>query len=293
MFWAGIVIMPKEQKKLGFKVVETKKVLGDHDSAPTVDIAYSKYFEYTQKIRKFKSNSSARKFSESMRLRFKRERNEIAEAAYRGSIAALSGEVRNHSKRENVEDKMPSIKLKYSTPKEAFMVCKKAAAKMIREGNISGAKRFARKLQRKWKQSGEYIDKKAFNGAGKALSKVLVVHSEDVVPNIRIGVIIPGQTENPMTEGFYLYVLDMILFSKLIGIELIPIIIGDDNYIESFMDKTEIVYLNYKDEFLSNKLNYGTLYLEGSHIDGIIILTPNSFMCKKMFIKYRKSYKYK
>ena len=38
---------------LGFKTVATNIVLGDHDSAPSEEIAYDKYYKYVEKLKKF------------------------------------------------------------------------------------------------------------------------------------------------------------------------------------------------------------------------------------------------
>jgi len=89
----------KRASNLGFNNVETKKVLGDHDSAPTPAIAFSKYFEYTQKIRKFNDINRARNFSNMLRKKWKSDNSYISKKAYDGSCKALKNPLVNKSKR--------------------------------------------------------------------------------------------------------------------------------------------------------------------------------------------------
>ena len=48
--------------KRGYKVAKTSDILGDHDSAPTIEIAQKKYYEYIQKIKKFDGIEKAERF---------------------------------------------------------------------------------------------------------------------------------------------------------------------------------------------------------------------------------------
>jgi hypothetical protein len=88
----------KRAKKNGFRNVEMNIVLGDHDSAPNAEIAYKKYFEYTQKIRKFGSEESARRFSETLERKWKRGGDYISKKAYDGSRQGLLGDIRDRGK---------------------------------------------------------------------------------------------------------------------------------------------------------------------------------------------------
>ena len=84
--------------KNGFKNVSIKVVLGDHDSAPNEIVAYNKYFEYVQKIRKFKDASSAKKFVRSMKNKYIKENTRIARAAYKGARDGLNARLKDKSK---------------------------------------------------------------------------------------------------------------------------------------------------------------------------------------------------
>jgi hypothetical protein len=88
----------KRAKKNGFRNVEINIVLGDHDSAPNAEIAFKKYFEYTQKIRKFGSEKSARRFSETLERKWKRDGDYISKKAYDGSKHGLLGDIRDKGK---------------------------------------------------------------------------------------------------------------------------------------------------------------------------------------------------
>jgi hypothetical protein len=88
----------KRAKLLGYRNFSIDLVLGEHDSAPNPTIAFSKYYEYTQKIRKFGSEEQARRFSRSLRKKWQKDRSYISKKAYDGSKLGLSGEIRDKSK---------------------------------------------------------------------------------------------------------------------------------------------------------------------------------------------------
>ena len=85
--------------ELGYENVEIKKVLGDHDSAPTPAIAFSKYYEYTQKLRKFGSDAGAGKFVAYLKRKWKRDGDYISKKAYNGASRGLTDPIVNRSKR--------------------------------------------------------------------------------------------------------------------------------------------------------------------------------------------------
>lgn len=89
----------KRAKKLGFSNFSTDLVLGEHDSAPDAGIAFSKYYEYTQKIRKFKGEASARAFSDSLKKKWEKDGCYISKKAYDGSKHGLANKVKDKSKR--------------------------------------------------------------------------------------------------------------------------------------------------------------------------------------------------
>jgi len=88
----------KRATKLGYKNIEIKKVLGEHDSAPTPEVAFKKYFEYTQKLRKFSNDKSAKRFNEYLRKKYLKEKTQINKKAYDGSTLGLKKELRDKSK---------------------------------------------------------------------------------------------------------------------------------------------------------------------------------------------------
>jgi hypothetical protein len=90
----------KRAAKLGYQNVEISKVLGDHDSAPTAAIAFSKYYEYTQKMRKFGSDAGARHFVGYLKRKWKMDGSYISKKAYNGASKGLSSSLRNKSKRK-------------------------------------------------------------------------------------------------------------------------------------------------------------------------------------------------
>lgn len=89
----------KRAGKLGFSNIEIKKVLGQHDSAPTPEIAFKKYYEYTQKLRKFSGDTSAKKFSLYLEKKWTNDPTYINKKAYDGSLMGLKSKLANKSKR--------------------------------------------------------------------------------------------------------------------------------------------------------------------------------------------------
>jgi len=79
----------KEASELGFKNIATSKVLADHDSAPTPEIAYSKYYEYTSKIYNFSNKEEALKFNLFLKYKYNKESTLISKMAYNGSTDLL------------------------------------------------------------------------------------------------------------------------------------------------------------------------------------------------------------
>jgi hypothetical protein len=90
----------KRAKKLGYRIVETNLVLGDHDSAPTPEIAFKKYFEHTQKIRKFSGEKRAKRFCSFLKQKWSKEKTFINKKAYDGSCKGLRIAMINKSKRK-------------------------------------------------------------------------------------------------------------------------------------------------------------------------------------------------
>jgi hypothetical protein len=88
----------KRAGKLGYTNVETKMVLGYHDSAPTADIAYSKYFEYIQKIRKFSGDKTAKGFVTVLKRKWEKDKDYISKKAYNGACNGMKVAIRDKTK---------------------------------------------------------------------------------------------------------------------------------------------------------------------------------------------------
>lgn len=95
----------KRAANLGYRNVENKMVLGQHDSAPSPAIAFAKYYEYTQKIMKFESISSAKKFVKRLELKWKRDGSFISKKAYNGASKAIKKPINDRSKRGAISKK--------------------------------------------------------------------------------------------------------------------------------------------------------------------------------------------
>jgi len=86
--------------KEGFLNVSTTEVLGLHDSAPNKDIAYKKYFEYIQKIKKFDKNLDRAKDVLNNLYQIKNLRKDFVSLyAYKGALDGLSAKIINESKK--------------------------------------------------------------------------------------------------------------------------------------------------------------------------------------------------
>ena len=85
----------KDALEFGFKNIAIDKVLADHDSAPTPEIAYKKYSEYTEKIYKFNSKDEALKFNLFLKNKYIKEKNIISKMAYYGSNDTIKKEEKN------------------------------------------------------------------------------------------------------------------------------------------------------------------------------------------------------
>ena len=90
----------KRAKKLGYNNVETRLVLGEHDSAPTPEVAFKKYFEYIQKMRKFSDEKGAKEFSNFLKRKWLKDKTLISKKAYDGSRKGLQSIMINKSKRK-------------------------------------------------------------------------------------------------------------------------------------------------------------------------------------------------
>ena len=90
----------KRASKLGFKNVEAAIVLGDHDSAPTAAIAFSKYYEYVQKIKKFEGVPGAERFTRNLKRKYDKDKaNYVNKKAYDGAKCGLRDTIKDRSKR--------------------------------------------------------------------------------------------------------------------------------------------------------------------------------------------------
>ena len=82
----------RRAKKLGYRNVETKLVLGKHDSAPSKEIAYFKYYDRNVKSINFNNHKKkAKSFTRFLKKKFLRDRSLISLYAYAGAEFALTG----------------------------------------------------------------------------------------------------------------------------------------------------------------------------------------------------------
>ena len=75
----------KDAEKFGFINIAINKVLADHDSAPTPEIAYKKYLEYAEKIYKFSGKEESLKLNLYLKNKYSKEKSLISKMAYYGS----------------------------------------------------------------------------------------------------------------------------------------------------------------------------------------------------------------
>lgn len=71
---------------IGLNTVATNLVLGDHDSAPNVEIAYNKYYKYVEKLKKFGSQKDVEYIINF--LQSKSRKDNISKSALKGALDA-------------------------------------------------------------------------------------------------------------------------------------------------------------------------------------------------------------
>lgn len=84
--------------KRGYKNVAIDNVLGDHDSAPNPAVAFNKYFEYTQKVKKFSGDKKAKDFHSFLKRKYIKDKDLISKKAMDGSSHGLKKPINNKSK---------------------------------------------------------------------------------------------------------------------------------------------------------------------------------------------------
>ena len=156
-------------KKNGFKNVEISRVLGDHDSAPNEDIAYKKYFEYVNKLKKFKSEPSAARFVDGLRSKYFKDKSNISKAAYFGASDGLISALLNKSKNNNFKENYLYQIFSINDPKEAFSSSNNIFKKLIKNNKKNQIKLIIDTLKMRKEASGEFLEKKAYDGAAKAI----------------------------------------------------------------------------------------------------------------------------
>ena len=91
---------------LGYYNVSTNSVLGEHDSAPNAAIAFSKYHEYVQKIKKFENVTAAKRFVLFLNRKYQADKgNYIKKKAYDGARWGLIDAISDVSKGGAAYDK--------------------------------------------------------------------------------------------------------------------------------------------------------------------------------------------
>lgn len=164
----------RRAKKNGFKNVEISKVLGDHDSAPTCDVAYKKYFEYVNKLKKFKSDSSAINFSNYLKEKYLKEKTIICKSAYFGALDGISSNLIKGSKNNNFSEKYLYKIFSTKTPSESFSASKKIIKELIINNDINQAKSILKSLKIKKEVSLDFKDKKAYDGAKRSFQNFAI-----------------------------------------------------------------------------------------------------------------------
>jgi len=80
----------KDALNFGFKNISIDNILADHDSAPTPEIAYKKYYEYIKKINNFNGYDSAKNFINTLEKINIKKNNNITKMALKGAINGLN-----------------------------------------------------------------------------------------------------------------------------------------------------------------------------------------------------------
>jgi glycosyltransferase involved in cell wall biosynthesis len=88
----------RDLEKFGFTNIAMDSVLADHDSAPTPEIAYNKYYEYTTKMYKFNSEEEAKRFNITLKNKYLKNNSNINKLSYLGSLKALKTQESNKEK---------------------------------------------------------------------------------------------------------------------------------------------------------------------------------------------------
>lgn len=100
----------------GFENVSISKVLGEHDSAPSEDIAYFKYKEYVQKLIRYQDKKSGKKFINFLTKKHKRQNDPISFFALQGGIAGYrfpeQNETKNYLKNKS-SDELYAVRKKF------------------------------------------------------------------------------------------------------------------------------------------------------------------------------------
>lgn len=79
----------KDASKFGYENIAISDVLGEHDSAPSAEIAYFKYKEYIIKIKKYDNINAAKKSVQYIKNIYLKNREKISYAAYLGAEQGL------------------------------------------------------------------------------------------------------------------------------------------------------------------------------------------------------------
>jgi len=98
----------KDLSKFGFQNVSISKVLGEHDSAPSEDIAYFKYKEYVQKLIRYQDKKSGKKFINFLNKKHKKQNDIISFFALQGGVSGYrfpeQNETKNYLKNKESEE---------------------------------------------------------------------------------------------------------------------------------------------------------------------------------------------
>lgn len=94
----------------------------------------------------------------------------------------------------------------------------------------------------------------------------------------RIGIVTPAYKRYDLLKKYCIYMQKLVKKFKKNSIKLMPILISDDKKIKEISSNNHIKCLNYKNEPLSEKWNYGIYYFKEKKVDAIIILGSDNFI---------------
>jgi GT2 family glycosyltransferase len=310
----------KRAKKFGYRNVETPKMLGYHDSAPTPKVAFEKYYEYTQKIKKFESEKSAKQFSDFLRRKAKRDGSFISKKAYDGSSHAIKDKIINKSKAGGIKNKdlNKSIIANVSSNNIDFLESLLDSGKLNNNKYeiLFGIHKDSVYLNRIKKIKRKYSNLHIFIAESNAQHLILIdlaneaLYDESIfkinlkgqlipfekrqkitkikpLTKIKIGILTASWMRVDLTAKYCRHIFYLTKFFANEA-DIVSVIVDSDSHNKASANKNGLIYLNYKNQPLSNKFNFGMQYFKDKNIDAVMILGTDNFVCTDLFKKYIK-----